>query len=403
MKILYLHQYFKKPSMNGGVRSYEFAKRLVRDGHRVIIITADTENDFKSWNIENIDGIEVHWLSIKYDNSFGFHRRLLAFFKFLILSTLHIIPIKADKIIATSTPLTISIPAIFYKLIRKKEFIFEVRDVWPEVPIALGFLNNRFLRSLATFLEKVTYHQASSLIALSPDMKKSISNRVTDKKIEVIPNASDTHLFEKELSYKETDRDIFDKLVLIKRNHDKVAFYTGTIGMVNNLSYIINLASFSSGEIAFVIIGSGKEKKELEALADENGTLGKTVYFFDSIPKDKLYIVHHLYDIAFSTVLPIKELYANSANKIFDAFASGCPICINHSGWLKELIDKKNCGLVLQDNATKSEFDKLRIFLNSEQKMKEARRASKRLGQIDFNRERLYVKFKEVLENEKDI
>lgn len=389
--------------MNGGVRSYEFARRLVRDGHQVILITADTENEFKSWNIENIDGIEVHWISINYDNSFGFHRRLLAFFKFIIFSTFHIIPIQADKIIATSTPLTISIPAIIYKLIKRKDFIFEVRDVWPEVPIALGFLNNSFLRSLAVSLEKLTYHQASALITLSPDMKKSISNRVTGKRVEVIPNASDTHLFEKDIDYQKIDKDIFDKLILIKENHNKVVFYTGTLGMVNNLSYFINLASFSSGEVAFVIIGSGKERKQLETLADENGTLEKKVYFFDSLPKDKLYIVHHLYDLAFSTVLPIEELYANSANKVFDAFASGSPICINHSGWLKELIDRECCGLVLQSHATKSEFDKLLSFLNNEKKMTEARKASKRLGQTDFNRERLYSKFKEVIENEKDI
>ncbi|TOD55041.1 glycosyltransferase WbuB, partial [Vibrio parahaemolyticus] len=90
MKIIYLHQYFKKPSMNGGVRSYEFAKRLVLDGHHVIMVTSDTENKFKGWKIEFVDGIEVHWVSVPYSNNLNFWGRILAFLKFIVLASLHL-------------------------------------------------------------------------------------------------------------------------------------------------------------------------------------------------------------------------------------------------------------------------------------------------------------------------
>ena len=60
MKIVYLHQYFNTPSMSGGTRSYEMAKRLVASGHEVHIVTSwvkDTHHP--TWFEEDIDGIKV--------------------------------------------------------------------------------------------------------------------------------------------------------------------------------------------------------------------------------------------------------------------------------------------------------------------------------------------------------
>lgn len=394
MKVIYLHQYFKKPSMSGGVRSYEFAKRLVLDGHKVYLITTDTENNFKGWRVENVDGIEVHWISISYNNKFGVIQRLYAFFKFVFFASCHILTIKADKVFATSTPLTIAIPAIFYKLLRRKPYVFEVRDVWPEVPIAMGFLDNKVLKKLAIFLERIAYKYSESIITLSPDMKKSVKKTVRNKKVSVIPNASDTHLFDKdELSGK-----VYDDLSLISRRHEKVVFYTGTLGMVNNLKYLISLAAFSEGDLGFVIIGSGKEREILESLSKENNTLNRTVYFYEAIPKSTLYIVHRLFDISASTVLPIKELYSNSANKIFDAFASGTPILINSAGWLQELIKKYNCGIALDKEPNLNEFNRLKRFLYDDELFQTSQLNSKKLGETTFNREVLYLKFKEIIE-----
>jgi hypothetical protein len=66
--------------MTGGIRSYEFAKRLADSGHNVVVVTSDNENVFNGWKVEPLDGFEVHWISVKYDNSFGFIRRLWSFF-----------------------------------------------------------------------------------------------------------------------------------------------------------------------------------------------------------------------------------------------------------------------------------------------------------------------------------
>lgn len=389
MRIIYLHQYYCTPSMNGGIRSYEFAKRLAKAGHDVIVVTSDTENKFKGWKVEKQEGFEVHWISVSYNNNYGFCMRLYAFFKFLILSSVHICRMKSDKLYATSTPLTIAIPALIYKLFKKKPFIFEVRDVWPEVPVALGVINNRALIKLSSILEKQAYSNAEHIVALSPDMEKSISNEKIKGKISVIPNASDCHLFNLPLS--ENDPFI-SKLKVIRRRHKKVVFYTGALGVVNNLQSFIKLASFSNGEVAFVVIGKGRQESDLRKFAGKLGITDKVVYFMPNVNKKQLSAVHSIFDMAASTVLPIKALYANSANKVFDAFAAGTPLLINHGGWIKDLIEKTYCGLVINNDPTESDYIALKEFLFNDYKYKNACKASLNLGLNEFNRDNLFKK-----------
>lgn len=397
MKILYLHQYFCKPSMTGGIRSYEFAKRLAKSGHEVTVVTSDKVNEFKGWRIEELDGFSVHWVSVKYDNSYGFFRRLFAFFKFLVLANIHICKLKSDKLYATSTPLTVAIPALFYKFFKRKPYVFEVRDVWPEVPVALGVIKNKFIIKAAYFLERLAYKNASHIVALSPNMKTSILQRCGNTPVTVISNAADCHLFNLPLPLNDP---FLAELETIKKKHKKVVFYTGAFGMVNNLKSFIKLASFSNSDIGFVIIGQGREEAELRKYAEELSVLNKTLYFLSSVNKDQLSYVHSTFDMATSTVLPIEALYANSANKVFDAFAAGSPLLINHGGWIQDVIESTGCGLVIKNDPTLEDYFKLKNFLFSKELYTNACKASTILGQGKYNRERLFSKLLTIIERD---
>ena len=184
MKILYLHQYFNHPGMSGGTRSYETARRLVAMGHEVHIITSWRKNKKnKSWFETNVEGIHVHWLPINYSNKMNYNSRIKAFLKFAIFSTLKTISIKGDIIFATSTPLTIAIPAVFASKKLNIPLVFEVRDLWPELPIAMGAIRNPILKFLAKKLEYFAYKNSSSVIALSPGMRDGVIASGYPKKI----------------------------------------------------------------------------------------------------------------------------------------------------------------------------------------------------------------------------
>ena len=123
--------------MSGGTRSYEMARRMVKKGHQVHMITSLRDGSSRSgiWKKEIIDGITVHWLSVPYDNKMSSIRRIYSFIIFAFKAGSKAISIGGDIIFATSTPLTISIPAIKAKNKLKIPMVFEVRDLWPELPI----------------------------------------------------------------------------------------------------------------------------------------------------------------------------------------------------------------------------------------------------------------------------
>jgi glycosyltransferase involved in cell wall biosynthesis len=108
-----------------------------------------------------------------------------------------------------------------------------------------------------------------------------------------------------------------------------------------------------------VLLGDGSEKKKVIQKAKDTGVLNKNIYILNSVTKNELSQLYYECDMGSSFVIPIKELWANSANKFFDTLAAGKPILINHNGWQKNLIYKKNIGFVLPtliDNNAVKEF-----------------------------------------------
>ena len=144
MKITYLHQFFVTPEMTGPNRSYQLSRRFVKLGMDVTMICSEPNKNIenKLWRDEIIDGVKVSWSKYNYDKSSSRLTKIYAFLAFSISSSFKVIfSKKPDICIATSTPLTIVLPALLLKLFRGTKFIFEVRDVWPETQLAIGNIN----------------------------------------------------------------------------------------------------------------------------------------------------------------------------------------------------------------------------------------------------------------------
>src|SRR5690606_17835060 len=94
--------------------SYEMARRLVERGHAVHMITAWPEDDGRrGWFHTHEAGIEVHWIPVPYSNHLSYSDRLRAFFRFAQKAAVKAAAIPADLFFATSTPLTIALPAVY--------------------------------------------------------------------------------------------------------------------------------------------------------------------------------------------------------------------------------------------------------------------------------------------------
>ncbi|WP_180170384.1 glycosyltransferase family 4 protein [Acinetobacter sp. YH12027] len=399
MKIIYFHQYFNTPEMSGGTRSYEMARRLVAAGHEVHMITSwVNETDQKDWYITNEAGINVHWFPNYYNNKMSYIDRIKAFFRFAYHAAKKGKTFKdADIVFATSTPLTIALPAVSTAKKLNVPMVFEVRDLWPELPIAMGALKNKFTQKLAYLLESWAYKNSDSIIALSPGMREGIVKAgYPYNKIAVIPNSSDNELFEIDFSLVNNFRYKFDWL-----GERKLVVYTGTFGIINGVSYLVDLAEEVykiDSEIRFLLIGAGAEFELVKEYARKKGVLNINLFIMESIPKKEIPIVLKAATLSTALFIDKPEMRANSANKFFDSLAAGTPILINYGGWMVDIIEHNNCGLVVWNKTIEQAAIDLVDFLMDESKLTQAVSNAKKLAQTQFDRDNLAVQFSNVLD-----
>jgi glycosyltransferase involved in cell wall biosynthesis len=388
MKIIYFHQYFNTPEMNGSTRSFELAKRLVLKGHKVDILTSDRNNKSKKqWTVTFEEGVKVHWYPVPYSNHMNFHNRIKAFIYFAWHSFFKAYSIKSDIIYVSSTPLTLVLPAMCVSIIKRIPMILEVRDLWPKIPMALKILKNPILCYLSIFLEKVSYHYARSIITLSPDMKRDIikDSKISSYKIAVIPNSSDNKNFKKNINF---SKKFVEKFPLL--SNSPVLLYAGTFGKVNNLNYAIKLAKALKkikSNIKILLIGDGIEKKKLILYSKKNKVYGKNIFFENPVSKKKIQLFFMQSTMCANFVINIKETWANSANKFFDSLAAGKPIFLNHGGWMQDIVQKKKCGYCGYGKPILSVAKELNILMNNKEWLKKSGKISKKIAKTYFDRD----------------
>lgn len=399
MKIIYLHQYFNTPAMASATRSYEMGRRLVSYGHEVNIVTSFrqyTESNDHSWFQTVEEGIMVYWLPIHYSNMMNYRQRIEAFLKFAWKASVKAASIDCDLIFATSTPLTIALPAVYAARKQKVPMVFEVRDLWPELPIAVGAIKNPLIKTAAKQLERFAYRNAEQIVALSPGMKKGIVRTgYPEDNVVIIPNSCDIDFFDVGPEPGKVVRGKYDWL-----QDRPLVIYTGTIGIINGVDYLARLAGVVrdlDSEIRFLVIGSGYGEKKLREEAKKYSVLNKNFFILPRVPKYDMPDWLSAADIATSLFVDLKEMWSNSANKFFDALAAGKPVAINYGGWQADLINEFGAGLVLDPKDVDASARLLAERIRNKEWLSKAASAARTLAEEHFNRDSLTKKLESVL------
>lgn len=403
MRITYLHQYFTSPAGSSGTRSYEFARRLNDWGHEVQIITssANLPLTFKSnepISHMEIDGIQVTVIDVPYSNSMNFAERINAFTRFALLASREVLRFPTDLIFATSTPLTIAIPAIIGKFWHRIPMVFEIRDLWPELPIAIGALRSPISRFLAKVLEWAAYYLSDHIVVLSPGMADGVMRcGINKKRITIIPNSCDLQRFNVP-----ADRGLCIRKNLGLNEDQPLILYAGTFGKLNGVGYLVDLAAEMKAifpEVRFLLVGEGAERDLVLAKAYDKEVLGNNVHIWKPRPKEQMPEIFAAATIVSSLFIPLEAMWHNSANKFFDGLAAGKPIMINHGGWQAELLQQSGAGIVLSPNDPRDAAKQLVAFLKDEQRLSKARIASQKLAHERFDRDILAKELETVLNN----
>jgi glycosyltransferase involved in cell wall biosynthesis len=348
MRILLIHQYFKVPEQGGGIRSWYIANYLKKEGHHVQVLSAHNGPETEVL----VNGFQVKYFNIPYENRFGFLKRSIAFVRFVLLARNYIrMSHEWNLAYVISTPLTTGLIALFLKKRFRVPYIFEVGDLWPDVPVELGIIRNPWLKRLLKSLEIHIYDHSDILVGLSQpivDYLEYSSNKKTP--VLELPNVADCkHLAP---NY---DNQKWEEFVIS---------YTGTFGFANHLEYLLDVATICKNRnlpVKFYFMGDGGRFNHIDQLARKLDNI-KILPFGNKDKVSEVLLKSHAVYISFLNV-PI--LHTGSPNKLMDGLAAGRMIISNLGGWVKKLIEENECGIYHDPEDTETFVKTLEIFINN--------------------------------------
>jgi glycosyltransferase involved in cell wall biosynthesis len=347
MHILYLHQHFSTPEGSTATRSFAFARALAAAGHRVTLVTGRYQGAqtglsgaFRHGRRQGrVAGFEVVECDIPYANAMGFAARTTAFLRYAVAAGRLALRLKPDLVVASSTPLTVALPALLAKAICGIPFIFEIRDPWPELPRAMGAVPKPLLPVLES-LANLACRQTACVVALSEGMAQTALARGADPaRVQVIGNGCDLDLFGPHIApWRPPDAAPWEVLAL----------YAGAHGRANGLGVVVEaarlLAARSEARLRILLVGEGAEKTAL--MEQARGLPNLT--FLPPMPKRDVARLFAGSQIALHILADCPAFAEWTApNKLMDGLAAGRPVISTAPGEAARLLTEADCGIAV--------------------------------------------------------
>jgi glycosyltransferase involved in cell wall biosynthesis len=248
---------------------------------------------------------------------------------------------RADVVIATSPQFFAGWAGYPVARAHGAPFVLEIRDIWPDSITAVGALREgRIVHALGK-LERALYDAADHIVAVGDGYKQNmVAKRVPAAKIDVITNGVDADLF----TPRPRDDELRARLGFSPETF--VVTFAGTIGMASGLEVALGAAhrlkQQGRDDVAFLLVGDGAVRAELEARARAEG-LGNIVFtglvaraeLPDYLASSDACLVHFRKQALFGTILP---------SKLFEDAAMERPILLGFEGEARDLLKRADCG-----------------------------------------------------------
>ena len=348
MKILLLNQAFVSPDEPGHTRHFEMAKFLREHGHELVIVASDLNYQTGQRTVARqgifaeqvIDGVRILRAYIYPALHRSYVWRVVSFLSFMFSSLWTALQVKdVDLVMGTTPPIFQAVSAWFVAWMRRRPFLLEVRDLWPEFGVGMGVLKNAVVIALARWLEKFLYARATHILVNSPAYKDyMITKGVPERKVTYIAYGTDVDMFNPGVdgSPMRAALGVKDKFVVL---------YAGALGQANDIDTILRAARRlnSDDEICFVLFGDGKERARLQA---EAARMRLSNFIFAGVQAKKdMPRVLAAADVCLGILQDISMFRTTYPNKVFDYMAAGRATVLVIDGVSRELIESSNGGV----------------------------------------------------------
>ena len=357
MKLLFLTDNFPPESNAPASRTYEHCKEWVKEGIEVTIITCNPNFPFgktydgyknKLYQTEEIDGIKVIRVWSYMSENKGAIKRILDYSSYAVMAFFAGLFVRTDLIVATSPQLFTALGGCALAKVKRKPWIFELRDLWPEGIKDTGAIKNTKILNFLTKMELCLYRKSTHVVTVSKGLKENLSSRgILPSKIDIVTNGANLELFKA----REKSETLLNELGL----QNKFIFgYIGTHGLAHGLEFIIDsIKDIKDERIHFLFIGTGAKKEATVALSKKLGL--KNVTFLPPVSKSEVVDYISIIDVA---LVPLTKTDIHASlipSKIFESASMRKPILLGVEGEAKEIIETHNAGLTF-DPENKDEF-----------------------------------------------
>lgn len=347
----------------------DLALHLTKSGHIVTVVTG-----FPSYPAGVVaDGFHKRWLAIsRWKDLFGLHRvwlytspkrdsfvrRMLHYLSFTITSIYGAMAApRPDVVYVLSHPYFVALSGCLIKLITGAHLVMDIQDFWPEAPIALGLVKNRFLIRFLLWLERFLYNRCSLIIVLSDEMKGKVASRgIPENKIKHVFNWADLNL-----RVNGTNELLRKKLGL---SGEFVLLFSGNIGVAQGLITFIAAAELLKDEprVRFVFLGDGVEKGHIMNEARQRRL--DNVLFLNSVQTDEVPKYYSMADVLILHLDPLPHRWAAVPSKLQGYMAAGKAVLAAAEGATAKLVEMASCGWAVVPANPKAIAERVRSALN---------------------------------------
>lgn len=369
MRVLIIHQFYTGEGEAGISRFNVFGKYWREDGVEMEVVSGRvnyfTGERMRVQEEPGKEGAHIRrvWSS---DLGFGYRTfvgRMCSYLSFTVGAfATGLVVARPDAVVASSPPISVGLVAALVAAVRRVPFVFEVRDMWPDDAIELGFIKNPFLVNMSRLLERFLYRRAVLVVTNSPGIKDWLvtKKRLPAGAVGVVENPVEIRMSEeRERMRKKLGWE--GKTVLV---------YMGSHSFVYDFELVLDAAKILEKELVlFAFVGDGRQKPQIARRVEKERVTNVVMLPPVSASEVPKYLAAA--DIGFAALKKFPRLRAVYATKVFDYMAAGLPTVLAMEGVTKELLTAANAGICVAPGDTAAFVTAIRTF-SADEKRKEA-------------------------------